>query len=266
MYRRVAMETFVWEIRTGLNLAYYRTFAIPRIARLLVNSGETERRPLKRSMDTGLLMYELIDSGVDSERGRRVIRMLNQMHRRWPIAQEDYQYVLTTFMVVPTRFIDLYGWRPLTSEERQAAVVFYDTVGRSMGIRDRPDTYKEAAAYLDGYEAEHLRRSEEGLRLMAKTSDALDVLFPPPLRPAANLVNRLLLDDRMCDTFALRRPSPVARHVFGTLMRLRGVAIAHGYRPKNKHVFRSGHSGSAVYPNGYQLSDLGVDGPDPVRR
>jgi hypothetical protein len=47
-------------------------------ADLLVHAGEIQRRPLKRSMDTGLLMYELIDSGPESDRGRTESTHLQQ--------------------------------------------------------------------------------------------------------------------------------------------------------------------------------------------
>jgi hypothetical protein len=258
-YRHMAFDVFGWEIKTGLNLAFYRTFAIPRIADLLVHTGEIQRRPLKRSMDTGLLMYELIDGGPESERGRTVLRMLNKMHRRWPITDEDYQYVLTTFIVVPTRFIDQYAWRKTKPEERETTTSFYAQVGRRMGIRQPPGSYSEAADFFDTYESTHLRQSPSGVTLMAQTTEVLKDLFPRRLRSAATLLNRLLLDDRLCETFELRPPHRVLRTAFTATLRLRSKAVAHGLKKRKKPIFRPGRSGSSVYPDGYELSDLGVD-------
>jgi hypothetical protein len=140
IYRTTALMEFPWEMRFGLNLAFYRTFAAPRIAALLAHTGEMERQPQKRAMDSGMFMYELIEHGLDHERGKEVVRRLNQMHRRWDIDNEDYVYVLAAFVVAPTRFIDENGWRKLTPVEREATASFYRQLGRHMAIRDLPES------------------------------------------------------------------------------------------------------------------------------
>jgi hypothetical protein len=244
-------------------MALYRTFAIPRIAELLHHTGEIERHPAKRSMDTGLLMYELIDGGVESDRGREVIRALNRMHRRWPILEEDYAYVLTTFIVVPARWSAAHGLRPYTPEEETAATVFYREVGRRMGIRALPASYDEAAQLLDSYEASHLAWSAAGAALMASADDALKVLLPRPLRGASSTLTGVMLDDRMCDALGVRRPPWPARWTFARMMDLRRAKARHRRRPPTAPIFTPGVSGSAVYPTGYRLTDLGVPAPEP---
>lgn len=54
IYQLTAFYDFPRDMRDGLTLAFYRVFAIPRIAQLLVSTGEMTRRPAKRSYDTGL--------------------------------------------------------------------------------------------------------------------------------------------------------------------------------------------------------------------
>jgi hypothetical protein len=214
--------------RTGFNLVFYRTFAVPHITGLLGHTGQLEQQPLKRSMDTGVLMYELIDSGPDSPRGRTVIEMLNRMHRKWSIVNDDYRYVLATFIVVPTRWIDEFGWRRTTPEQRAATTEFYIEVGGHMGIRDLPQSYDEAATYLDAYESEHLGYSPAGAALTATLGVALAELFPRPLQGASGLLTRVMLNDDMCRALGLDPPSRLARRGFKALMGLRAKIVPFG--------------------------------------
>lgn len=258
VYRRMALFDLPFEVKIGLNLSFYRTFAIPGIAGLLARTGEITRRPDKRAMDTGLLMYELIDSGPTSDRGRQVIRMLNAMHRRWPIAADDYTYVLATFIVPTCRWIDTYGWRSTTAEEREAITAFYWEVGRLMGIRRRPRSYEEAEAILDDYEAAHMHPSPEGTALMAATAGVLADRLPRPVRRLAPRLTSLMIDDRLCDALGLTRPGRRARLAFRVAMAARALVVRRRAR-RTEPIFKPGRSGSSVYPEGYQLSDLGVD-------
>src|SRR3954451_19117376 len=125
VYQLTMLYDFPKDARVGLNLAFYRTFAIPRIANLLVQTGEMLGHPAKRSYDTGLVMYELISHGFNAPRGREMVKLLNRVHHRWPILEEDYRYVLAAFVVVPIRWIERRGWRPLLEVEKEASATFY---------------------------------------------------------------------------------------------------------------------------------------------
>jgi len=136
IYRITALFELPWEMQLGHNLGYYQTLAAPRIAALLVQTQEIERRPRKRAYDTGLLMYELFTHGFDHPQGRAVVRRLNQLHRGHDISNEDFLYVLAAFAVVPTRFINRYGWRRLTAHETTATWAFYaEPAGRPGQLR-----------------------------------------------------------------------------------------------------------------------------------
>ena len=178
IYRQMALYDMAFEVQFGLEMAFLRTFAIPVIAEVLVGTGEIEARPLKRSLDTALMMYEIIDAGPDVPRARAVIRRLNQMHRALPIGEDEYSYVLTTFIVPALRWMDTYGWRPSTQIEKEAVTTFYRRVGELMGLAWVPASYGQAARFLDNYEADHLRPSPEAQRLMAVTGDVLATRMP----------------------------------------------------------------------------------------
>lgn len=256
IYRHAALFDLVRDFRVGLQLAFYRTFAVPRIAGLLAHTGEIGRQPHKRSIDTGLWMYELIESGIDSDRGRRVINTLNRMHARWPIEQEDYRYVLLTFVIVPTRWIDTYGPRRLTALEKTAITRFYRELGQRMHITDLPTSYAQAERVLDAYEARCVTYSDAGAGLMQATQTVMAEQLPGPLKPAASWLTRLILDDHVAHAVGLR-PAPRAGRA---LLRLIGAVRGRtGSRRQLRAAswFRPGRAVEGVYPDGYRLDDLG---------
>jgi hypothetical protein len=255
IYRTTALMEFPWEMRFGLNLAFYRTFAAPRIAALLARTGEMEREPQKRAMDSGLFMYELIEHGLDHERGKEVVRRLNQMHRRWDIDNEDNLYVLAAFVVAPTRFIDENGWRNLTPVEREAAANFYRQLGRHMAIRDLPKSYGDFAALFDAYEDRHLQPTAEARRLMAATERVLADRLPRPLRPVAAPALGALVDDRLRRCLGVRPAGLAVRFVVRAALVGR-AALVRRQPPRTSSWFEPGRA-TSVYPEGYQMSTLG---------
>jgi hypothetical protein len=259
IYQLTVLYDFPKDARVGLNLAFYRVFAIPGIANLLIHTGEMLHRPAKRGYDTGLVMYELISHGFDHPRGRDMVRLLNRVHRPWPITNEDYRYVIAAFTVVPMRWIDKRGWRPLLPAEREASATFYRELGRRMNIPDLPADYAAAAALLDAYETRNLAPSPAGKQLMDITQQFLVRKLPARLQRLGPTVTSALLDDPPL-TQALGLPSPprggrtivdLAYTVRNTITRLRKPATASWFVP--------GRPVSTVYPHGYQPADLGPD-------
>jgi len=258
VYRAQATIDLAWETRFGLNLALYRTFAVPRIAELLAATGEMTTNPHKRAFDTGLWMYELIEHGMDHERGREVVRGLNRMHRRYAIADEDYRYVLATFVVVPTRFIDDVGWRTSTAVEREAVAAFYARLGELMAIPEVPMGYDAFAALFDAYEAEHIAYSEAGAAQMRATSTVIAQALPDRLRWLAEPATSALLEPRLAAALGLRPPPPGLRALLRLALRARAVRERRR-PPAEVGWFEPGRRGREVYPDGYEITDLGPD-------
>jgi hypothetical protein len=266
IYRQMALYDMAFEVQFGLEMSFVRTFAVPSIAKVLAGTGEIAAQPLKRWLDTALMMYELIDAGLEAPRARSVIRMLNQVHRGLPITEEQYSYVLTTFIVPALRFMDSYGWRPVTVTEKEAVTVFYRRVGQLMGLKWLPGNYEEATTYLDSYERANLAPSPEGASLMQATQSAMATRMPRGARWASPTLVRLMLDDRLCKALSLPVPAPTARRAFALAMAARRAVVRR--RPvRTEPRFRPGRSGKDVYPHGYELEDLGPphkpgEGPD----
>jgi len=255
IYRITALFELPWEMQLGHNLGYYQTLAAPRIAALLVQTREIERRPRKRAYDTGLLMYELFTHGFDHPQGRAVVRRLNQLHRGHDISNEDFLYVLAAFAVVPTRFINRYGWRRLTVHETTATWAFYAELGRRMNLRDVPDSYAALEALFYNYEQQHLQPTAGSKRLMNATQGVLADRLPGPLRPLADVAVSTLLDPPTRAALGLVPPPPVAPALLTAALRVRG-AVVRRRPPRLEAWFTSGQP-AGPYPDGYALKDLG---------
>src|SRR5438552_14456953 len=79
---------FPWDTQRSLELAFYRTFAVPSIATLLDSTGEFTERTQKRYDDTQLLISAFSEFGHESDLGERAIRRMNQIHGRSELAND----------------------------------------------------------------------------------------------------------------------------------------------------------------------------------
>jgi hypothetical protein len=184
IYRLASAYEFPWDFTRALELALYRTYAVPSIGRLLAETAELTDRPQKRYDDTTLLLDAVVEHGFDSEQGRTAVRRINQMHRGYDISNDDMRYVLCTFVVMPRRWIDTYGWRRLSRHEVIASAVHYQTLGRRMGIKDVPGSYEEFEACLDAYEEANFAWDSEARRVSDAT---LALMGRPGIRAPSRL-------------------------------------------------------------------------------
>src|SRR5690242_9879312 len=162
---------FAFDTVRALEFALYRTYCVPSISGLLDRTGEFLRRPQKRYDDTDLIVSELMEWGYDSDRGRAALRRMNQIHGRFEIANEDFLYVLSTFIYEPIRWNARYGWRPMCEQERLGYFHFWREVGRRMGIKGIPADYDEFERFNLEYERTRFRFSEANRRIGAATRD-----------------------------------------------------------------------------------------------
>ena len=84
---------FPWDTTRSLELALFRTFAVPSIGAVLDTSGEFGRAPQKRYDDTDLILSTIVEAGYESEDGKEAIRRMNRIHGRFRISNEDFLYV-----------------------------------------------------------------------------------------------------------------------------------------------------------------------------
>ena len=256
VYRRLALVDLAADTLFAHHLAYLRTYASPRVAGLLAHTGHVEHASLKRATDTGLMVYEMVHHGLDSPRAAQVLAAMGAMHGRWSIAPQDYRWVLGTFVVPSTRFLDRFAWRATTAEEREATATWFSALGERMGLDDVPTTYADFEACVDDYEAAELARTDAGERLFAASLPLTEVLLPAVLVPRTRALFSVLLDGGAREALGLRAPGRVLRASVTAGMLARSLAARPA--PGAPASFVPG-APYGPYARGYELADLGVD-------
>ena len=257
LYKRLTLWELPSEARFGFQLAFYRPFAVPRMAAVLQRTGHFRRDTVRRAYDTGLVIHEIIWGGVDSERGRRMVRLMNALHNRPDIHAEDMTYLLNALIVVPTRFMNRFGWRQVTESERHATWRFYEALGQRMSIADRPHSYEDAEARLVEYEQRELAPSPAGAELTAAVLKVLRNRLPTPARPFAAQITSALVGDAAVSA-ALSLPAP--RPWFGVPLLVGAAGRRRVERlrpPPDRPSFWPGRAAGTVYPTGYTIEQLG---------
>jgi hypothetical protein len=251
---------FPFDTTRSLELALFRTFGSPAISTLLDSTGEFAARAQKRYDDTDLILSTIAESGYDSEDGKRALRRMNRLHGRFEIANEDFLYVLSTFVFEPIRWNARFGWRLLVEQERLASFTFWRELGRRMGIKDLPSEYDELERFNVEYERANFRAADSNARVARASRAMFLAWFPGVPRRLGGHVISALLDDRLRQALGFSRPPrAVVRTVEGALrVRARVVAmLPPRRRPKLRTELRH-----RSYADGWKLEALGPMPPD----
>jgi len=257
IYRLSTAYEFPWDYTRALELALYRTYAVPSIGRLLAQTAELTERTQKRYDDTALLLDTVVEHGFAAEQGRAAIRRINQMHRSYDISDDDMRYVLSTFVVVPRRWIDTYGWRRLSRHEIVATTEYYRTLGRHMGIPDLPKTYEEFETLLDTYEEANFGWDEGARRVSDATLRLMSSWYPRPLAPLLRTGVLALLDEPLLRAFRYEKPGAATVALVRRAVRARG-RVVRLLPPRRAPHFARQNWEIKGYPNGYRVADLGT--------
>lgn len=256
IYRTTATIEFPWDVTRALELALYRTFAIPAIGALLDQTGEFRLRTQKRYDDTALLLAHALESGLESVEGKQAVSRINRIHARFDIDNDDYLYTLGTFVFVPLRWLDRWGWRPLLAVEREAMFRYYVRLGTLMGIRSIPDSLRDFEQWFDDYELKHVSYGEPQERTAAATRELFVSWFPSPLAPALRVGVNALLDGPIRSAFGFPAPPrwvPVAAD-----LGLRGRARVERLLPPRSRAASTQDSRLIrSYPDGHTIDQLG---------
>ncbi|MEU9920013.1 oxygenase MpaB family protein [Streptomyces griseoluteus] len=257
IYRLSAAFEFPWDYTRALELALYRTYAVPSIGRLLADTAELTERSQRRYDDTALLLDAVMEHGFAAQEGRIAIRRINQMHRSYDISDDDMRYVLSTFVVMPRRWIDTYGWRRLSRHEILATTEYYRTLGRHMGIPRIPETFEEFEALLDSYENEHFAWDQRSRQVSDATLDLMTSWYPRPLAPLLRTATLALLDEPLLRAFRYEAPSATAVFLVRRAVKTRG-RLVRLLAPRQAPHFARQNWEIKSYPNGYRTADLGT--------
>lgn len=255
VYLSAAFE-FPFDMTRSLEFALFRTYAVPTIGALLERTGEFTQRTQKRYDDTDLILSQIYEFGYDSERGRAALKRMNAIHKRFDISNEDFLYVLSTFIFEPVRWMKRFGWREMTDNERIAFFHFWREVGRRMNIRDIPESYESFEQYNVSYERESFRFTESSRRVAIATRDLfLSWLLPKPMWKIGAPFVYALMDDRLLEAFGFPKPSAAMRKLVEGALRTRS-RLARLLPERGKPRLRS-EMKHRTYPSGYRSEELG---------
>jgi hypothetical protein len=261
IYRISIAYEFPWDYVRALEFALFRTYCVPSISRLLAATGEFGRRPRKRYDDTALLMGEIAEWGYDHPRGRAAIGVVNRMHGRYMISDDDMRYVLSTFTFDPIEWIGKYGWRPLHEHERIAAFHYFRAVGNRMGIKEIPGTFEEFQRFKADYERDNFRFSQANNAIGTYTLNLFCSWYPKPLRPAVSLAVRGLLDPPMVVAFGFDPAPDWVGDAVRAGLRVRSAVVRVLPRRQTSSLLRPRSRYYPGYPTGYDPTDLGAQPP-----
>ncbi len=254
----MAGRLFPWDTNRALELALLKTFCLPSISGLLQRSGEFSQRPRKRYDDTGLMVAELVRLGPDSPGGRAVIQRLNRIHGSYAISQADYAYVLSGFVAEPIRWLERYGWRPLSPGEQQALFRFWDHVGGLMGIAERPRSLPELMRLNERVEADLFQSAASNQRIADATLAMLLEPWPAPFRPALAAGMRGLLEPAVLASLNWPAAPAWLSALLRTGLRWRGrlLSLRYRFRPPRRQGFYSERP-TPSYGASFRLEQLG---------
>jgi hypothetical protein len=254
VYLDVCFE-FPWDTTRALELALFRTFAVPSIAALLDSTGEFARAAQKRYDDTDLILSTIVEAGYDSDEGKRAIRRMNRIHGRFAITNEDFLYVLSSFVFEPIRWNARFGWRPLIETEKLATFEFWREVGRRMAIEEIPERYEEFERFNEEYERREFRPTEAARRVGSATRDMFLAWFPGlPRRLGAPAIHALM-DEGVLEAFGFPQPPRAVRAAVGGALRTRARFVA-ALPPRRRPRLRARRR-TRTYGRDWRLETLG---------
>ncbi|PJE27004.1 hypothetical protein SAMN06297129_3193 [Pseudooceanicola antarcticus] len=253
----LASYDFPWDVEKALEFALFRTYAVPGISSLLARTGEFETRTRKRYDDTELILSEIVENGPDHPRGAEALARMNEMHGRYRIPNDQYLYVLSTFVFEPIRWIARFGWRDLSEGEKAAIFAYYRDLGQRMGITDIPEDMASFEAFNRDYEARHFAPAESNRRIGDVTLDLmLGFYLPRGLfrlgRPAA----LALMDAPLRAAMGYEAPPRWLERAVPAGLRLRAALLR--VLPKRRRAKLITARKRPTYPGGYAIRDLGT--------
>ena len=254
------MYEFPWDYNRALELALYKTYASPSISKILHQSGEFERNVSKRYDDTDILLSEILENGFSTKKGEESIEYMNWIHSHYPISNEDYLYVLSTFIFESFRWINRFGYRKLCRNEELAGFYFWQEVGKRMGIQDIPTDIDTFRKFNEDYELKYFEYSPNNVKIATITENLmLSWFLPKSLYPLGRPFLHSIMEPSLLKAFQHPKPNPIVKFLAENTLRLRGN-IVRFIPPRTQAFSRTGNNYKHdFYPNGYTMDDIGPE-------
>ncbi|HKU43301.1 MAG TPA: oxygenase MpaB family protein [Polyangiales bacterium] len=247
---------FPFDITRALEVALFHTFGSQSVARLLDRTGEFRTRGQKRYDDTSLLIAHFLEQGWEGPLGRRAIARMNEIHAHYRIPNDDYLFVLWTFIDFPYEWMNEFGWRALSAHEQAAWYAFWVEIGRRMGIADIPASKADYDRFIAAYEAREMVPNSASQHVAEATLATMAGWFPAPLRPLVEPVVRCLVRPQFARAAGFAPPQPWLRRSVRGALKLRAAAKA--FVSIERYAKPIAELEWRTYPGGrYELDALG---------
>lgn len=241
----VAEVEFPALFEKGLQLALFRTYGIPSISKLLVQTAQlsTTENVGKRYADTAVLITEMYSNSPNHKRAIESFARLNYLHghylKQGRITNDDMLYTLALFMNHPVEWINRYEWRQMTDLEVCAAATFHKSMGEAMqisydvlpssktGWKDGLQFYAELDAWAKEYEKQSMVPHKDNYATAIKTKWLLLSTMP---RFAHGLVGQLVaaaMDDRLREAIMFEPAHPAVKCFLYYFMEIRRIYLRH---------------------------------------
>ncbi|KNG43950.1 duf2236 family protein [Stemphylium lycopersici] len=268
---QMGLYEFPWVFLAGKDFAFLRAFAIPGISKVSVAAKEMVNQTGKRYADTTVLVGEFLVNDIDSERACIAINRMNWIHSRYgsKIKMDQMVYTLCLLTCEALQWIDRYDWRPTTALEKHASWVFWDEVGRRMGLKGVPASFETCAEFIEEFEKKNMAPSDDNA-LIAKGVFALYAsTLPAFLTPVVHAVLIAFMDSRLSSAFKISAPPTNAvRSLLEFLLDVRKYFVRHFMPPRYSTLQVFGEENAAGYrpmmfweiepwPEGYKLQEIG---------
>lgn len=241
---------FPFTMTKALQFALFRTYGIPTISKLLVQTkqlSDTRYAP-RRYTDTEVLIQDFIGNAPDSERANAAIARMNYLHSLYrnsgKISNDDMLYTLALFALEPRNWANRYEWRKLDALEICAIGTFWKSIGDAMDIsyealpgskdgwKDGIQWFEEIESWSDAYEKRYMVPHEDNKKTADETTAMLLYDAPKSLHPAGFRVVSALMDDRLRK--AMMYPEPPAGLVtaIDVAFKIRAFLLRHFALPR----------------------------------
>jgi len=242
-------------------LAQIQTFGIPSISKVLQRTKQYQNAGLKRLDDTRAILTECMVDSIDSDRGQHMVKHLNWIHSHYDISNDDYLYTLALFIVEPARWMEVFGYRPLSAREKYAEYLAFKSLGMAMGIKHIPESLDEFVVWYQDYRSQYMVYHPDNKKVTDGLIDGMKDMFPFFIKPLIRPVILTLINDaELLAATGQKAPSKFAQILVKGLMKIRRLSQKY-INPWQNNSFETSYLGQHYksYPKGYQNSVLGPE-------
>ncbi|KAJ5491166.1 hypothetical protein N7539_002733 [Penicillium diatomitis] len=248
--KAIAQLEFPMIFIKALQFALFRTYGIPTISHLLVQTSQfsNPETSLKRYTDTSTLVAEMVGNRPTSHRAYASLARTRFLHSGYrasgKILDDDMLYTLALFALQPIRFIDRFEWRQLSDLERCAIGTFWKSAGDALdvsyaklpsgatGFKDGIQWLEELEVWSEAYEAEKMVPDVKNRETADQTTAILLYILPKPLHSIGLQAVSYMMDDRLRKAMLYDPPSPFVSTAISSILFLRKWVLRHLCLPR----------------------------------